>query len=246
MFYKELAGIANQINDLQPDIDGLLKLFCLRKVADRKFLAAFYLQIEQDGRLYLRSYYGAVPQEVGLASDSLSIFDPHPASEAVLRGALTWSNGTKSGTSTRGKLMPHLIAWPVMSQDRILGVLLALSDSPFKDESHELEYLEALAAVIGGAILKKLPSSEIISQKEKKMSQQNSLTERQELILRLISEGRTNGDIADVLGYSESLIRQETIRIYAHLGCSGRTEAASIFRAMNLDLKSEKGLAKQS
>jgi DNA-binding NarL/FixJ family response regulator len=78
------------------------------------------------------------------------------------------------------------------------------------------------------------------------MSQQNSLTERQELILRLISEGRTNGDIADVLGYSESLIRQETIRIYAHLGCSGRTEAASIFRAMNLDLKSEKGLAKQS
>ncbi|NCV95692.1 MAG: hypothetical protein EBW33_03005, partial [Actinobacteria bacterium] len=64
-------------------------------------------------------------------------------------------------------------------------------------------------------------------------------------ILRMISEGRTNGDIADVLGYSESLIRQETIRIYAHLGCSGRSEATSIYRAMNLASEPEKGLAKR-
>jgi DNA-binding NarL/FixJ family response regulator len=55
------------------------------------------------------------------------------------------------------------------------------------------------------------------------------LSERQELILKMISEGRTNAAIADVLGYSESLIRQETIRIYAKLGCSGRNEAAQIY-----------------
>lgn len=55
------------------------------------------------------------------------------------------------------------------------------------------------------------------------------LSERQLLILKLISEGRTNADIADVLGYSESLIRQETIKIYSFLDCSGRSEATSIF-----------------
>jgi DNA-binding CsgD family transcriptional regulator len=245
LFYKELAGIANQINQLQPDIDGLLKLFCLRKIADRKFLAAFYLQIEKDGRLYLRSYYGAVPQEVGLNSEPLSIFDSHPASEAVIRGSLTWSNGKKSDTSGRKELTPNLIAWPVMSQERILGVLLALSDTPFKGEDHELEYFEALASVIGGAIIKKLPTSNIAPSRSKQIQEQNRLTERQELILRMISEGRTNGDIADVLGYSESLIRQETIRIYAHLGCSGRSEATSIYRAMNLVSEPEKGLAKR-
>jgi len=59
------------------------------------------------------------------------------------------------------------------------------------------------------------------------------LTERQNLILKLIAEGRTNAAIADVLGYSESLIRQETIKIYAKLGCSGRNEAAQIYNRMH-------------
>jgi DNA-binding CsgD family transcriptional regulator len=53
------------------------------------------------------------------------------------------------------------------------------------------------------------------------------------LILKLIAEGRTNAAIADVLGYSESLIRQETIKIYAKLGCSGRNEAAQIYNRMH-------------
>lgn len=246
LFYRELAGIANQINQLQPDIDGLLKLFCLRKVADRKFLAAFYLQVERDGRLYLRSYYGAMPQEVGLDDEPLSIFDSHPASEAILKGELAWSNGAKTGASTRSKAIANLIAWPITSQERILGVLLALSDSPFREDDNELEYFEALAAIIGGAIIKKLPASTLVSNKSKQSLEQNRLTERQELILKLISEGRTNGDIADVLGYSESLIRQETIRIYALLGCSGRSEATSIYKSMKTDSGAEKGLAKQS
>ncbi|MEY4206763.1 MAG: Bacterial regulatory protein luxR family, partial [Actinomycetota bacterium] len=64
----------------------------------------------------------------------------------------------------------------------------------------------------------------------------NDLSERQMLILKLISEGRTNADIAEIIGYSESLIRQETIRIYSLLGCSGRNEATNLFHQMqNLD-----------
>jgi len=50
------------------------------------------------------------------------------------------------------------------------------------------------------------------------------LTERQSLILDLIREGKTNNFIADRLGYSESLIRQETMVIYQKLGVDGRRE----------------------
>jgi DNA-binding CsgD family transcriptional regulator len=50
------------------------------------------------------------------------------------------------------------------------------------------------------------------------------LTERQELILRFIKEKKTNTQIADLLGYSESLIRQETVIIYKKLKVSGRAE----------------------
>jgi DNA-binding CsgD family transcriptional regulator len=50
------------------------------------------------------------------------------------------------------------------------------------------------------------------------------LTERQALIVELIKNDKTNGDIARELGYSESLIRQETIVIYRKLGISGRQD----------------------
>lgn len=50
------------------------------------------------------------------------------------------------------------------------------------------------------------------------------LTERQELILSMIKSGMTNSAIANRMGYSESLIRQETMSIYQKLGVDGRRE----------------------
>ena len=53
------------------------------------------------------------------------------------------------------------------------------------------------------------------------------LTERQELILELVRQGKRNSEIAQVLGYSESLIRQETMVIYKKLGVPGRKSLTS-------------------
>ena len=50
------------------------------------------------------------------------------------------------------------------------------------------------------------------------------LSTRQKKILDLIKLERTNSAIALLLGYSESLIRQETIAIYRKLGISGRRD----------------------
>ena len=61
-------------------------------------------------------------------------------------------------------------------------------------------------------------------------SADTELSERQQVILRLISENRTNLVIGELLGYSESTIRQETISIFAKLNCTGRKEASKIYR----------------
>ena len=53
------------------------------------------------------------------------------------------------------------------------------------------------------------------------------LSERESRILELIREGKTNPEIANEMGYSESLIRQETVSIYRKLGVSGRKEIKS-------------------
>jgi DNA-binding NarL/FixJ family response regulator len=52
----------------------------------------------------------------------------------------------------------------------------------------------------------------------------SKLTERQALILDLVKSGMTNNAIANKMGYSESLIRQETMAIYQKLGIDGRKD----------------------
>lgn len=55
-----------------------------------------------------------------------------------------------------------------------------------------------------------------------------SLTARQSTILRLMSEGMKNREIAFAIGFSESTVRLETIEIYKKLGVHGRHEAIRV------------------
>lgn len=61
----------------------------------------------------------------------------------------------------------------------------------------------------------------------------DQLTPRQETIMRLISSGMSNREISEELSYSVSLIRQETMRIYAKLGVSGRSELKALFKEID-------------
>ena len=53
------------------------------------------------------------------------------------------------------------------------------------------------------------------------------LTKRQAIILDLIREGKTNSKISEEIGFSDSLVKQETILIYKKLGVSGRKDLIS-------------------
>ena len=61
-----------------------------------------------------------------------------------------------------------------------------------------------------------------------------TLTARQVAILTLVAEDRSNPEIAAMLGYSESTVKQELQRVLRSLGASGRHEAAA--RASGLGL----------
>jgi DNA-binding CsgD family transcriptional regulator len=54
-----------------------------------------------------------------------------------------------------------------------------------------------------------------------------ALTVRQEEILKMIRMGETNEAIAEKIGYSASLVKQETMLIYSKLGISGRRDLSS-------------------
>ena len=68
--------------------------------------------------------------------------------------------------------------------------------------------------------LEKTDSREITSVEPRS----NNLTVRQEKILELLRNGMTNAEIAKQIGFSDSLVKQETILIYKKLGISGRKD----------------------
>ena len=53
------------------------------------------------------------------------------------------------------------------------------------------------------------------------------LTPRQDEILNLMKQGKTNEEIAMKIGYSASLVKQETMLIFSKLGISGRRDLSS-------------------
>jgi hypothetical protein len=59
---------------------------------------------------------------------------------------------------------------------------------------------------------------------KKRAPKYGALTTRQLLIRKLIEKGHTNAEIAEQIGYSESLVRHETMEIYAVLNVTGRKE----------------------
>lgn len=229
MFYRDLADIASQLNREDLDIDGILQAFCMRRFADRRFFASFFLGIEQDGRLRVRGFFGANPEEIGInEGSSISLFDDHPAAESIRRDSMICTEVDNN----LGAVEYHtLIAWPVESSSRILGSLVAISDNRCADSAESKECLDALILLINSTLARRIENGrgKQLGYTGKNTKDGDSLTERQEVILKLMAEGRTNGDIAEILGYSESLIRQETIRIYASLRCNGRQEATKIY-----------------
>lgn len=241
MLYRELADIASHFNRDDLDIDEILQSFCLRRFADIRFLATFLFQIEQDGTLHIRGFFGADPQEIGIVGSSMSIFDDHPAAESIRSDSTVCTEFSGSKKSQRKSTM---IAWPVQENARTLGSLVSITDADCAKSDEVTEFIDALVMLLNTAIAKRLEPMKTtkgvsnghakqgdIALRRTLTPHPEELTERQIVILKLLSEGRTNLDIADALGYSESLIRQETIRIYAHLGCNGRHEAAKIYRS---------------
>lgn len=87
------------------------------------------------------------------------------------------------------------------------------------------ELVEALV----GTTMRLLYALKANSPRSVQLAKPGEMTQRQEQILRLMSEGRTYAQIAKDLGYSESLVKQEAGQICKLLGAKSRFEAVELF-----------------
>jgi DNA-binding CsgD family transcriptional regulator len=116
------------------------------------------------------------------------------------------------------------------------GGIAFISSQPL-ELTHEKEIVFTAISSLLGLYASRMSSELVpiaVKVKEKIHLEQVPLTDRQLVIAGLLERGFSNSQIGLEIGYSESLVRQETISIYKKLKVTGR-EAMQLIRTLNLE-----------
>ena len=188
--------------------------------------------------------WGMPPEMVQAPGDIYSLNEKYPSTDTLRFRRTTWINTLpdfgddypllKAFPYTTGA--KSFIAFPIEKAGTPVAALGIFS----RDIIHPNSEIESFLTAVGSVFSMYLFSQDSRVYKVQKLggkgtlsdavSAESELTERQTHILRLISEDQTNLSISDLVGYSESTIRQELIKIYTKLGCTSRKEAIQIYR----------------
>ena len=208
----------------RPTVDKLASAVALRVLGDLKPRSIAIGLVGGDGRLRVVSTFGEIPDSLAVDSvhsvwdatalcqvvhgdDVIVVDDLTPPQESVVVAAPLRTAGYAIGAI-------HVAVGRGIDVQRVQHLITAVA-APIS------LYVDLLASN-GHA-----DSSEARGLKTTDASgHSRELTDRQKVIVQLLTEGLTNSQIAARIGFSESTVRQETIAIYRHLGVSGRHEVA--------------------
>ena len=159
-----------------------------------------------------------------------------PSSDCVREDRLVWIADSADWEEQYPHLMHYpgsdklktLINAPLYLTGSPIGVLGIMCGIEHKATSEEIAFVDIVAGLVS------LHISKAQSRKLELEERSAYLTKRQVTILEMISRQMTNMQIARELGYSESTIRHETMRIYELLQASGRRDAVGIARKLSL------------
>jgi len=155
-----------------------------------------------------------------------------PVTDALVEKRIVWINSLPNwpeeyprlqGITLEESSRTQLVV-PIFRLNSSVGCLSLVSSNQLTPDEEVAIFIQTIANLISLHIYRQ-------NRDRKKNDSPNvsSLTDRQVQILIHIAEKKTNIEIADTMGYSESTIRQETIRIFEKLQVSGRNEARSYF-----------------
>lgn len=251
MFYRQLAEISSYVHENDHGLNEIIQMLCLKSLSPLKADALMYSELDINGFTIPQASFGIELRQINGELPAFHIAERTPFTDAIRENRIVVINTLPQWPKPYSALkklgipesVKSLITAPVEISGLPIGSLTTFSHARLELENELAEFVEAVAMILALAIKgqRKFPILRGISDDRdfdeiatipKLHAIDKNLSERQLLILKLIAEGRTNASIADVLGYSESLIRQETIKIYAKLNCSGRNEAAQVFNRM--------------
>lgn len=244
MFVDSLSQFISYLTERERHIEEILAHLTLRTFEDVGCTGVLLADIRNDGILEVTSKYGLPTDFFDSHPRAVNLTDHMPMADSISRRETIWITTLPSWGDGYEKLSnlnyPYqdktFICWPIEQSGKpcaSIGIFC-------KDEVNPDVELDSFLKAVSNALSlyffrphKKEKIFRIASRRKNRRengSNHSELTERQLVILKMISEASTNIAIAQALGYSESTIRQETMKIYSKLGCMGRAEAATIYR----------------
>lgn len=201
----------------------------------------FLSQLHPDGVVRTIDSFG-VPQEQIQSWNSVSLTDDLPVTSAIRDNNLVWLADSEDWNRD----YPHLTEQQTQDSIQTLiivaidinsspaGALGMMSESIVKPSPERVAFVSAVCGLVA------LFMSTVDSGRFEKIVRGNLgasgqfMSPRQMRILDLMAQELTNPQIAKELGFSESTVRQETMRIYQILQVSGRKEAIHEARRRNI------------
>lgn len=250
MYLELVEDFSEYLGVHEHELDETLKYLTLFTFAPLGCIGTFLSTINLDGTAELIGKFGLRRNVFNLYPDEISLSDDNPLADAVKTRDLVWIEEVpdwSDGLLIQNKDLfadeiTNFIAWPIERNHSPVATLSIFCTANMERDSEVQAFLKAINSIFS-VFFNKANNGRHEVQKDRHLLsaarlvfEGRKLTERQSQILQLMSEGKTNLAISQILGFSESTIRQESIRIYEKLRCDGRKEAAEIYQELKKEV----------
>jgi DNA-binding CsgD family transcriptional regulator len=250
MYIKLTSDFIKFLGDQNHTIEEVLAHLVLRVMAPLDATSAFIAKLDNQNSVLKIGSYGINEDSSRQYEDCFSLSDRLPITDAIRQNKIIVVNTLPQWPAEYAELLesPYhseesaLIAFPIEKNGTPVAVAGIFFDKEFLFYPETEAFIESIAHLLSIYLHTQESQARLETNSVAPFSTQSSqsgveLTQRQLLILRMISEGRTNIAIGDLLKYSESTIRQETIKIFSKLDCHGRDEASRLYKDQQLKVQ---------
>ena len=209
-----------------PHPDQALDFLSAHISPDQELAISYRGNVDPDGLIRCLNIQGFSKSE-HMSQATIKIADRRPISNSVRSQKIVWAR-----FETVNQDFPDFFHLDSMSAwQSLISIPVGLSRVycfSFKTDLTTMEGVDSYFEAIRSLFTVYESSLELrtlsTSRESLSGSELQPLTQRQEKILELLRVGKTNKSIANEIGYSESLVRHETMIIYKKLRVEGRHE----------------------
>ena len=245
MYLEDISGFVTFLTNKDHTLQEILNHLNRVVFKSLDVSAVSLSQLNENNELVVSARSGVSKEYVTHMPSVYSLDDRYPNVDAIRTLSTIWIN-TLPDWGDEYLLMKNYplgeqsrtyLAIPIYVTGTPVAVLTLFSNIKLAPNVETEAFLKAVGHILSMYVYRNVlssPEEEVSNNGSDKNSAAtigSDLTDRQLVILRLISEDRTNLSISQFLGYSESTIRQEIMKIFAKLGCSHRSEAAKLYRS---------------